>query len=124
MRKDRDKKIQQDTKKSPAMDHRNPRKMARHHPGPFQSPLEKHLDVIRSMRRGRKTWEEIAAHVSGLQRAEGVQDYQVHRSTIFNFYKRYVDRLERQRSKGKPGAKPLGFEPVPGEPDYPGSSSE
>src|SRR2546430_2152792 len=116
MKINRENKSNTDKKTSPAMDHKNPRKMATHHPAPYQSPLGAHLDLIRSMRRARKTWQEIAKQIGD------IQGKPIHPSTVFNFFKRYVDRLERNRQKGRAGGQPLGYEPLPGEPDYPGSS--
>jgi hypothetical protein len=93
-----------DRKISPSMDHKNPRAMARHHPLPHRSPLWKHLELIRSMRLGRHTWEQIADRISE------IQGESVHPTTVYNFFKRYADRLKRT---GRGQA--LGFEPLPGD---------
>ena len=71
---------------------------------PFRSPLWKHLELIRSMRRARATWEEVAQEVA---KREGRP---VHYTTIYNFFKRYAARLKKT-GRGQP----LGFEPLPGE---------
>src|SRR5258707_15413930 len=50
------------------------------HPKPFQSALWNHLEEIRQMRRARKMWIEIAAH---LKEAHGLE---VSYRTIRNFF--------------------------------------
>src|SRR5436305_10769355 len=45
------------------------RTMPREHPRAFQSPLWPHLEEIRSLRRARKLWVEIAEH---LKREHGI----------------------------------------------------
>src|SRR6266481_5173262 len=50
------------------------------HPKPFQSVLWNHLEEIRQMRRARKMWAEIAAH---LKEAHGLE---VSYRTIRNFF--------------------------------------
>jgi hypothetical protein len=50
------------------------------HPKPFQSALWNHLEEIRQMRRARKMWAEIAAH---LKEAHGLE---VSYRTIRNFF--------------------------------------
>ncbi|HEY0790252.1 MAG TPA: hypothetical protein VGD78_04230 [Chthoniobacterales bacterium] len=67
-------------------------------PRPNQSPLWDHLELIRTMRMGRHTWAEIA---EGIKDAGGPK---VGLTTVYNFYKRAVDRAR----KGKP--RPFGFE--------------
>jgi len=66
---------------------------------PFQSQLNPHFQLIRDMRRHRKTWREIADHLRPL----GVD---TSGSAIFQFFKRHINRPA-----------PLGFEsdilPVP-----------
>jgi len=63
---------------------------------PYSSPLEAHIDLIRSMRRGRKTWPEISAH---LEREHGLK---TSHKTIQNFFKHSINRKQL----------PLGFEPL------------
>jgi hypothetical protein len=67
---------------------------------PYSSPLEPHIDLVRSMRRGRKTWPEIA------RRLELEHGLKTSHKTVQNWFKRWSDRV----SKGKP--LPMGFEPV------------
>src|SRR5271166_4359284 len=60
--------------------------LARHvpqtHAKPYQSPLWKHLETIRTLRRKRETWAMIALH---LEDAHGLK---VSKSTVFKFFKR------------------------------------
>jgi len=51
------------------------------HPRPFQSALWPHLDLIRKLRLGRKTWPEIGAELEKL----GVS---VHPDTVGHFFRR------------------------------------
>ena len=51
------------------------------HPRPFQSALWPHLDLIRKLRLGRKTWPEVGAELEKL----GVS---VHPDTIGHFFRR------------------------------------
>ena len=44
--------------------------MPRAHPKPYESALWQHLDTIRLLRRGRKTWAAIATH---LEQAHGLK---------------------------------------------------
>ena len=88
----------------PKMDHKNPRAMASIHPPPGRSPLWKHLDEIRSMRRARATWEEVAKRIGELEGRT------IHHTVIYNFFKRYANRLKKTGM-----GQPLGFEPLPGE---------
>jgi hypothetical protein len=46
------------------------KRMPRAHPKPYESALWQHLDTIRSLRRQRKTWVAIAAH---LEQAHGLK---------------------------------------------------
>jgi hypothetical protein len=62
------------------------------HPKPYESPLWQHLETIRSLRRQRKTWAAIAAH---LQQTHGLK---TSLRTVRNFFK---------RARG--GRVPLGF---------------
>jgi hypothetical protein len=62
---------------------------------PFSSPLLPHIELIRSMRRGHKTWKQISVF---LDQRKGVKsDYR----TIQNFFKRWHDRQNEM---------PLGWE--------------
>src|ERR671922_2723130 len=65
-------------------------------PPPFQSPLWQHWELIRSMRRGRKMWKEIA---EVLEKEHGLK---TSHKTIQNFFK----RAQRIRKEGLP----LGWE--------------
>ena len=63
---------------------------------PFQSKLHPHWETIRALRRGRKTWSEIAQVLTAQGCATSKQD-------VHAFYKRKVS-----------GRMPLGFEePLP-----------
>jgi hypothetical protein len=63
------------------------------HPKPYESPLWPHVETIRSLRRQRKTWAAIAAH---LQETYGLK---TSLRTVRNFFKRaHVGRV------------PLGFD--------------
>ena len=70
--------------------------LARHvpqtHAKPYQSPLWKHLETIRTLRRKRETWAMIALH---LEDAHGLK---VSKSTVFKFFQRATS-----------GRVPLGF---------------
>ena len=61
-------------------------------PPPFQSPLWRHWELIRSMRRGRKMWKEIA---EVLEKEHGLK---TSHKTIQNFFK----RAQRIRKEGLP----------------------
>jgi hypothetical protein len=65
------------------------------HPAPFDSALWKHLDDIKRMRLGRKTWVQIAQHLATV----GVT---VHPVTVF----RFIQRVSRRKSL------PLGYQPI------------
>jgi hypothetical protein len=69
---------------------------------PFSSPLWEQLDLIRSKRRGRETWKEIATH---LNTAEGLntRGLNIHYKTLQNFFKRVSEREKM----------PLGWEDPP-----------
>ena len=69
------------------------------HPAPFESALWPHVELIKKLRLGRKTWVSIAAI---LQKQHGVSVKPV---TIYNFLKRYAKRA-------RAGTLPLGFEPI------------
>src|SRR5258705_433821 len=62
------------------------------HPKPYESPLWQHLETIRSLRRQRKTWAAIAAH---LEETHGLK---TSLRTVRNFFKRV-----------RAGRVPLGF---------------
>ena len=61
---------------------------------PWRSLLLPHLDEIRTMRRARRTWREIAGH---LRAAHGIK---IAPSNVYRFFKRSVQRRKL----------PLGFE--------------
>jgi hypothetical protein len=63
------------------------------HPKPYESPLWRHLETIRSLRRQRKTWAAIAAH---LEERHGLK---TSLRTVRNFFKR-----------ARAGRVPLGFD--------------
>jgi hypothetical protein len=63
------------------------------HPKPYESPLWQHLDTIRALRRQRKTWAAIAAH---LEETHGLKTTL---RTVRNFFKR-----------ARAGRVPLGFD--------------
>jgi hypothetical protein len=63
------------------------------HPKPYESPLWRHLDTIRALRRQRKTWAAIAAH---LEETHGLK---TSLRTVRNFFKR-----------ARAGRAPLGFD--------------
>jgi hypothetical protein len=65
---------------------------------PYSSPIWPYMDVIRAMRRGRKTWKEIAAH---LEQEHGLK---TSHKTIQNFFKRVADRTRKGVTL------PMGFE--------------
>jgi len=56
--------------------------MPRAHPKPYQSALWQHLDTIRLLRRQRKTWAAIAAH---LEQAHG---FKTSIRAVHKFFKR------------------------------------
>lgn len=58
---------------------------------PFSSPLWDHVDLIRSKRRARETWKDIAVY---LDTKEGLSTYGLHISykTIHAFFKRACQR--------------------------------
>ncbi len=64
---------------------------------PWRSLLLPHLDEIRAMRRARRTWREIAAH---LRATHGIK---IAPSNVYRFFKRAVQRKKL----------PLGFEDEP-----------
>ena len=68
------------------------RRIPQTHAKPYQSPLWKHLETIRTLRRKRGTWAVIASH---LEDAHGLK---VSRATVFKFFKRATS-----------GRVPLGF---------------
>jgi hypothetical protein len=70
---------------------------------PFSSPLRAHIALIRSLRRARKTWQEIA---QVLEREHGLK---ASYKTIQAFFKRVVAR----------DTLPLGFEPDQPKPQPP-----
>ena len=99
------------------------------HPKPFQSALWNHLEEIRQMRRARKMWIEIAAH---LKEAYGVE---VSYRTVRNFFIRTRSPNRRipagfEESLGAPLAHPGPVAssalsvtptkpvPVPGDPEF------
>jgi hypothetical protein len=53
---------------------------------PYSSPLWKHVDLIRTMRRGHRTWPEIARC---LEREHGLK---TSHKTVHGFFKRVVSR--------------------------------
>jgi hypothetical protein len=63
------------------------------HPKPYESPLWRHLDTIRSLRRQRKTWAAIAVH---LEKSHGLK---TSLRTVRNFFMR-----------ARVGRVPLGFD--------------
>jgi hypothetical protein len=63
------------------------------HPKPYESPLWQHLETIRALRRQRKTWAAIAAH---LEETHGLK---TSLRTVRNFFKR-----------ARAGRAPLGFD--------------
>ncbi|HEV2947210.1 MAG TPA: hypothetical protein VGX70_07525 [Gemmataceae bacterium] len=83
------------------------------HPKPFQSALWNHLEEIRQMRRARKMWAEIAAH---LKEAHGLE---VSYRTIRNFFIR-----TRSPNRRIPAGfeESLGAQPVPHSGPVPGSA--
>jgi hypothetical protein len=58
------------------------RRIPQTHAKPYQSPLWKHLETIRTLRRKRETWAIIALH---LEDAHGLK---VSKATVFKFFKR------------------------------------
>src|SRR5258707_15799462 len=74
------------------------------HPKPFQSALWNHLEEIRQMRRARKMWAEIAAH---LKEAHGLE---VSYRTIRNFFIRTRSPKRRIPAGFEES---LGAQPVP-----------
>jgi hypothetical protein len=66
-------------------------------PRPWRSLLLPHLDEIRAMRRARRTWREITAH---LRATHGIK---IAPSNVYRFFKRAVQRKKL----------PLGFEDEP-----------
>jgi len=66
-------------------------------PRPWRSLLVPHIDEIRAMRRARRTWREIAAH---LRATHGIR---IAPSNVYRFFKRAVHRRKL----------PLGFEDEP-----------
>jgi hypothetical protein len=81
------------------------------HPKPYESPLWPHLEAIRSLRRQRKTWAAIAAH---LEETHGLK---TSLRTVRNFFKR-----------ARAGRVPLGFNETPTRaivlPDCPDTKSD
>jgi hypothetical protein len=71
------------------------KRMPRAHPKPYESALWQHLDTIRSLRRQRKTWAAIAAH---LEQAHGLK-------TSFQAVHKFFNRASGARI-------PLGFNDV------------
>jgi hypothetical protein len=65
------------------------------HPKPYESPLWRHLETIRALRRQRKTWAAIAAHI------EETQGLKTSLRTVRNFFKR-----------ARAGRVPLGFDEI------------
>lgn len=103
------------TDKKPAMRRPNPRETARLHPAPGQSPLWDHWPLIRSLRKARKTWAEVAAAV---EEASG-KKLTVAPSTVCNFYR----RIEERKRRGKRPF-PIGYEePAPAAPSVPAQRS-
>jgi len=79
------------------------------HPRPFQSTLWPHLDLIRKLRLGRKTWPEIGAELEKL----GVL---VHPDTVGHFFRRaQKTRLPRGFAEGVEAGtvKEICVQPVP-----------
>ena len=72
--------------------------MPKDHPVAWGSPLWPHLELIRSMRRQRKKWADIADH---LEADHGVK---VTFRTVRNFFKRATDPNKKR---------PLGFDSQP-----------
>ena len=58
------------------------RRVPQIHAKPFQSPLWKHLETIRTLRRKRETWAMIAWHL------EDTHGLKVSRAAVFKFFKR------------------------------------
>ncbi len=52
------------------------------HPKPYESPLWKYLETIRTLRRRHQTWAEIASHL------EDTHGLKVSRATVLKFFKR------------------------------------
>jgi hypothetical protein len=74
------------------------------HPPAWGSALWQHVDTIRSMRRARKKWREIAEYLTEQKRVP------ISPSAVRNFFARATDP-DRSR--------PLGFEPIPLQTDDP-----
>jgi hypothetical protein len=68
------------------------RRVPQIHAKPYQSPLWKHLETIRTLRRKRETWAMIARHL------EDTHGLKVSGATVFKFFKRAAS-----------GRVPLGF---------------
>src|SRR5271166_1685528 len=58
------------------------RRIPQIHAKPYQSPLWKHLETIRTLRRKRETWAMIARHL------EDTHGLKVSKATVFKFFKR------------------------------------
>ena len=73
----------QSPKEVPIFERRAPgKRIPRTHPKPYQSPLWKHLETIRMLRRRHQTWAAIALH---LKESHGVE---TSAATVFKFFKR------------------------------------
>ena len=83
------------------------------HPKPFQSALWNHLEEIRQMRRARKMWAEIAAHL------KEVHGLEVSYRTIRNFFIRTRSPKRRIPAGFEES---LGAQPVPHPGPVPGSA--
>jgi hypothetical protein len=73
---------------------------------PFHSPLWQHWELIRSMRRARKTWKQVA------EALEQVHGLKTSHKTIHNFVKRAL-RIRKE------GRLPFGWEDPEPEPSQP-----
>jgi hypothetical protein len=80
--------------------HAPPSPVPKEHPRAWNSALWDHVETIRTLRRSRKTWKEVAGH---LEKAHGLK---LSDRTIRNFYVRYTARL-------RAGTLPAGYEPEP-----------
>lgn len=80
--------------------HPPPSPVPKEHPRAWNSALWDHVETIRTLRRSRKTWKEIAEH---LAKGHGLK---LSDRTIRNFYVRYTARL-------RAGTLPAGYEPEP-----------
>lgn len=80
--------------------HAPPSPVPKEHPRAWNSALWDHVETLRTLRRSRKTWKEIAGH---LEKAHGLK---LSDRTIRNFFVRYTER-------SRAGTLPAGYEPEP-----------